>query len=104
LLENYFAYAAPDRGDRLGVVFEEKTRCLYISQVMKRAFPTIHPELRYFETLITKDTSLGTKVHSGLFIVGTLVRQLGGYIYSDEDAVGFTSGFKIRIKIEEEPI
>jgi len=101
LLVNFFNYANPDRGDKLQVVFEEKTRCLYINQVMKRALPTIRPEHRYFETLITKNTMRGEKIHSGLFIVGTLVRQLGGYIYLDEDDVGFTNGFKIRIKIRE---
>jgi len=62
----------------------------------------LHPNLRYFETLITKDSfRRGTTVHSGLFIVGTLVRQLGGYIYMDEDDIGFATGFKIRIKIKE---
>ena len=101
LLANFFKYGNIDRGDRLGLYYDEHSNCLFFKQKMSRPFPILNGNDRYFETLIRRKTREGESIHSGLFIVGVLTRQLGGYIYHDVDEEGLYYGFKIRIKIQE---
>lgn len=100
LIANFFKYGAPELGDRLMLKYNKNTKILRISQTLTRPLPLTNDDARYFETPIHHNNSSGKSMHSGLFIVGVLVRQLGGYIYHDIDEFGFIKKFEIRIKLK----
>jgi hypothetical protein len=99
LLVNFLNYSSASDGDTLLALYDEKTGFLRFNQISKKPMPKLDNNLmQYFETPISMKTSeYEAKTKSGLFIVGALVRQLGGYIFPDIDDLGFMFGFRIEI-------
>jgi len=94
LLTNYFGHGDKEN-DRLEVKFQNNGT-LIISQIY-----TNPPRSTKGKIWFVSPYECDGKVHSGLFIVGTLVRQLKGYVFRDYDDYNGLKRFDIHINLNE---
>jgi hypothetical protein len=79
LLINFLTHGNKEK-DKLEVKYFKKNDTLHMSQTFNKLPYSPHGKIWFISP-----HEFGGEVHSGLFIVGTLTRQLGGYVFTHYD-------------------